>query len=189
MYCFVRLFPQLWRLTYRKGGWSWKTWTVTLCMNLSWWSARMGEAWMGQEFNLKWNLLVGISCNYIQHCVILKRGFFIQDVSLSLDVLTVISVTLASGLALTAFVIMMIRLFSYRWWNHCYVFFCLFFLPFRLIHDSYLMQFMISDHHFWLSFCRIKVHFWPAVPDPANSSIKRWSSESTQVLKSSLCIL
>ncbi|XP_074509200.1 granulocyte colony-stimulating factor receptor-like isoform X1 [Sebastes fasciatus] len=27
---------------------------------------------------------------------------------------------------------------------------------------------------------RLKVRFWPAVPDPANSSIKRWSSESTQ---------
>ncbi|XP_028986143.1 granulocyte colony-stimulating factor receptor isoform X2 [Betta splendens] len=27
---------------------------------------------------------------------------------------------------------------------------------------------------------RIKGRFWPAVPDPANSSIKRWTSESTQ---------
>ncbi|XP_051262889.1 granulocyte colony-stimulating factor receptor [Dicentrarchus labrax] len=27
---------------------------------------------------------------------------------------------------------------------------------------------------------RLKGHFWPAVPDPANSSIKRWTSESTQ---------
>ncbi|XP_047455669.1 granulocyte colony-stimulating factor receptor [Mugil cephalus] len=27
---------------------------------------------------------------------------------------------------------------------------------------------------------RIKGHFWPAVPDPANSSVKRWTSESTQ---------
>ncbi|KAL3059818.1 hypothetical protein OYC64_014419 [Pagothenia borchgrevinki] len=27
---------------------------------------------------------------------------------------------------------------------------------------------------------RLKLHFWPAVPDPANSSIKRWTSESTQ---------
>ncbi|KAM6994990.1 granulocyte colony-stimulating factor receptor isoform 2-T2 [Tautogolabrus adspersus] len=27
---------------------------------------------------------------------------------------------------------------------------------------------------------RLKVRFWPAVPDPANSSIKRWTSESTQ---------
>ncbi|XP_072769197.1 granulocyte colony-stimulating factor receptor [Nerophis lumbriciformis] len=26
----------------------------------------------------------------------------------------------------------------------------------------------------------LKVRFWPAVPDPANSSIKRWTSESTQ---------
>ncbi|XP_068426122.1 granulocyte colony-stimulating factor receptor isoform X2 [Clinocottus analis] len=27
---------------------------------------------------------------------------------------------------------------------------------------------------------RLKGRFWPAVPDPANSSIKRWTSESTQ---------
>ncbi|XP_031709374.1 granulocyte colony-stimulating factor receptor [Anarrhichthys ocellatus] len=27
---------------------------------------------------------------------------------------------------------------------------------------------------------RLKRRFWPAVPDPANSSIKRWTSESTQ---------
>ncbi|MED6291214.1 hypothetical protein CHARACLAT_021156, partial [Characodon lateralis] len=27
---------------------------------------------------------------------------------------------------------------------------------------------------------KLKGHFWPVVPDPANSSIKRWSSESTQ---------
>ncbi|KAK1895585.1 Granulocyte colony-stimulating factor receptor [Dissostichus eleginoides] len=27
---------------------------------------------------------------------------------------------------------------------------------------------------------RLKQRFWPAVPDPANSSIKRWTSESTQ---------
>ncbi|KAM9353902.1 granulocyte colony-stimulating factor receptor [Symphorus nematophorus] len=27
---------------------------------------------------------------------------------------------------------------------------------------------------------RLKGHFWPVVPDPANSSIKRWTSESTQ---------
>ncbi|KAM8869774.1 granulocyte colony-stimulating factor receptor isoform 2-T2 [Spinachia spinachia] len=27
---------------------------------------------------------------------------------------------------------------------------------------------------------RLKGQFWPAVPDPANSSIKRWTSESTQ---------
>ncbi|XP_042346164.1 granulocyte colony-stimulating factor receptor [Plectropomus leopardus] len=27
---------------------------------------------------------------------------------------------------------------------------------------------------------RLKGHFWPTVPDPANSSIKRWTSESTQ---------
>ncbi|XP_059194532.1 granulocyte colony-stimulating factor receptor [Centropristis striata] len=27
---------------------------------------------------------------------------------------------------------------------------------------------------------RLKGHFWPAVPDPANSSIKRWTSESSQ---------
>uniref|UniRef100_A0A3B4YYQ3 Interleukin-6 receptor subunit beta-like n=1 Tax=Stegastes partitus TaxID=144197 RepID=A0A3B4YYQ3_9TELE len=27
---------------------------------------------------------------------------------------------------------------------------------------------------------RLKGRFWPAVPDPANSSIKRWSSESTE---------
>lgn len=31
---------------------------------------------------------------------------------------------------------------------------------------------------------RLKRRFWPVVPDPANSSIKRWTSESTQVLKS-----
>ncbi|XP_028282131.1 granulocyte colony-stimulating factor receptor [Parambassis ranga] len=27
---------------------------------------------------------------------------------------------------------------------------------------------------------RLKVRFWPIVPDPANSSVKRWTSESTQ---------
>ncbi|XP_070692178.1 granulocyte colony-stimulating factor receptor [Pempheris klunzingeri] len=27
---------------------------------------------------------------------------------------------------------------------------------------------------------RLKGHFWPVVPDPANSSIKRWTSDSTQ---------
>lgn len=27
---------------------------------------------------------------------------------------------------------------------------------------------------------RLKVRFWPAVPDPANSSIKRWTSDSTR---------
>ncbi|XP_056900960.1 granulocyte colony-stimulating factor receptor isoform X1 [Takifugu flavidus] len=57
------------------------------------------------------------------------------------DVVTVISVTLSFGVALTAFIIIAIHFSSHIW---------------------------------------VKVHFWPVVPDPANSSIKRWSSESTQ---------
>ncbi|KAM6910526.1 granulocyte colony-stimulating factor receptor [Xenentodon cancila] len=32
---------------------------------------------------------------------------------------------------------------------------------------------------------RLKGHFWPVVPDPANSSIKRWTSESNQYTLSS----
>ncbi|XP_061675847.1 granulocyte colony-stimulating factor receptor [Syngnathoides biaculeatus] len=32
---------------------------------------------------------------------------------------------------------------------------------------------------------RLKVHFWPDVPDPANSSIKSWTSQSTQDIRSS----
>ncbi|XP_054638343.1 granulocyte colony-stimulating factor receptor isoform X2 [Dunckerocampus dactyliophorus] len=32
---------------------------------------------------------------------------------------------------------------------------------------------------------RLKVRFWPSVPDPANSSIKSWTSESTQDIISS----
>lgn len=83
MYIFVWLFPQLWQLTCRKGGSFWKTWRVRLYMNLSWWSAHMVEAGMGQELIFTSNPLVGKSCSDIQHCVILKRGFFIQNVSLS----------------------------------------------------------------------------------------------------------
>lgn len=40
--------------------------------------------------------------------------------------------------------------------------------------------------HFCSSISRIKGRLWPAVPDPANSSIKRWTSESTQVHKLNL---
>ncbi|XP_039974588.1 granulocyte colony-stimulating factor receptor isoform X2 [Xiphias gladius] len=34
---------------------------------------------------------------------------------------------------------------------------------------------------------RLKGHFWPIVPDPANSSIKKWTSESSEVWKINQC--
>lgn len=41
-------------------------------------------------------------------------------------------------------------------------------------------NYVYSCHIFFFS-SRIKVRLWPDVPDPANSSIKRWPPESTQV--------
>ncbi|XP_057690294.1 granulocyte colony-stimulating factor receptor isoform X2 [Corythoichthys intestinalis] len=33
---------------------------------------------------------------------------------------------------------------------------------------------------------KLKMHFWPDIPDPANSSIKSWTSKSTQDIRASL---
>ncbi|XP_019720892.1 granulocyte colony-stimulating factor receptor [Hippocampus comes] len=43
----------------------------------------------------------------------------------------------------------------------------------------FLVKTCSSEHN------RLKVRFWPDVPDPANSSIKSWTSESTQDIRSS----
>lgn len=51
-----------------------------------------------------------------------------------------------------------------------------------LAHLSYYQWNLCHCTNHLISCCRLKVHLWPVVPDPANSSIKRWTSESTQVL-------
>lgn len=50
----------------------------------------------------------------------------------------------------------------------------------------YNTMYFFFSYHILSYFCRLKGRFWPAVPDPANSSIKRWTSESTQVWKFNL---
>lgn len=85
---------------------------------------------MGQESTFKLTPMVGIisfsgnteTCDIHTEtfqCDILKRRILIHNVSLFLDVVTVLSVTLSFGVALSAFIIIMIHLFSHRWGDQC----------------------------------------------------------------------
>lgn len=175
------LFPQLWLLTSRKGGLSWKTCTVILCMKLSWWLARMVEAWMGQELILRSTPLVSVlSCSWIQRCysnesILYSECFF----------------GFRSGDCDWHNIIFWSGTDSFYHYRDS-------FLQLRMVRPLLFFFHHLSCHlflkaiwgiwsSFWLSFCRLKVHFWPVVPDPANSSIKRWSSESTQALE--ICLI
>lgn len=170
-YTFACGLFQSWTLTRKKGEWCWTASTPSLCTRLSWWLARSVGASTAPRFILKWRTLV---CNFPERCydhVYSQSRYVIQNVYFSplrcgcccgnCNRVPRWTVTGGHHRSRDLFLQQKVRSFP-RW------------LKLR-------SRRVIYSHKHSSFFCRLKGHFWPAVPDPANSSIKRWTSESTQV--------
>lgn len=167
-------------VTCMRGGWSWKTSTPSICMKLSWWLAHTAEVWMGQQYIFKLTLSVSIiiwsKCLWVSHsrCVTkmcsspLRWACCCDDCNCDLCWTVIDPYPHGHDLFLQS---QMVRSLS-----HCQLWSCGVIYSQNSLFLKHLTMFMT-----FLS--RLKRHFWPVVPDPANSSIKRWTSESTQVLK------
>lgn len=102
--------------------------------------------------------------------------------SLLSDAVAIVMIVTASGVGLSLLIIfiVMICFSKQKWWVHWQI------VCYGVIY-SHNSLFLTPSSPSIGFFCRLKRHFWPVVPDPANSSMKRWTSESTQVLKMILC--
>lgn len=126
----VWLFLQLWMLTWKREEWSWKTWKLCLCMKLSWWLARLVEAWMGQQFILTLSPSVGIIICFSGDMTEIKRVCistpdisFTICVSPFIDAVSIVMIVTVCGVGLSMLIICMVMtcFSNHRRWDHYHI--------------------------------------------------------------------
>lgn len=100
-------------------------------------------------------------------------------ISLLSDAVTAVMIVTVSGVGLSLLIIFIVMtcFSNHKRWDHCHT----------VLSCEAVMSFILNTFLFCSSISRLKGHFWPIVPDPANSSIKKWTSESSEVWKINQC--